>query len=223
MAEVSLYLDAPVRRRLVYSDLVAARAPLDLLARAVSALKPDDAFSIVFHDFLPLCPSYNLIGTDGRFCGLPEGPTCQNCYAALATTSGQRPATIREWRQSWRRFLDLATEIVVFSEDSRRQVARVWPDLEDRIEVRPHCPSHLPGPVAIPPPGRLVVGVLGNIGYSKGARVLHDLASCMGSDVDIVVIGKLDADYTHPGSPCTAPTTAAISRRWPRVIGWGAG
>jgi glycosyltransferase involved in cell wall biosynthesis len=43
-----------------------------------------------------------------------------------------------------------------------------------------------------------VIGVLGGIGYSKGAKVLHDLADIMGPDTDIVVIGKLDPDHAHP-------------------------
>lgn len=197
LQEVPLYLAGPARRRLVYSNLVAARAPLDLLARVVAALTPDDEFCIVFHDFLPLCPSYNLISTHGSFCGLPTGPSCQRCYGSLATTSGQRPGTIAEWRQAWRQFLDRATGIVVFSDDSRRQVARVWPDLEGRIAVIPHRPQHLPARLSAPPRGRLTIGVLGGIGYSKGAKILHDLAACMAPDVDIVVIGKIDPDYTH--------------------------
>lgn len=196
--EMPRYLSGPFRRRMVYSNLAAARAPLDLLARAVSVLKPDDDFRIVFHDFLPLCPSYNLIDTTGRYCGLPEGPSCQRCYSGLATTSGQRPATVAEWRRSWHGFMTRATGIEVFSEDSRRQVCRVWPDLAPRITVAPHRPLHLPLPVAAPPPGRLTVGVLGGIGYSKGAKVLHDLADCMGPETDIVVIGKLDPDHAHP-------------------------
>jgi hypothetical protein len=196
--EMPRYLGGPFRRRLVYSNLVGARAPLDLLARAVSALEADDLFTVVFHDFLPLCPSYNLIGTDGRYCGLPDGPSCQTCYAALAVTSGQRPATIADWRRSWRGVLDRATGIVVFSEDSRRQVARVWPDLGPRIEVAPHRPRHLPAPVSAPPPGRLTIGVLGGIGASKGAGILHDLAGCMAPETDIVVIGKIDPDFAHP-------------------------
>lgn len=192
------YFAGLTRLRLVYSNLVAARAPLELLARAVSSLKPIDEFEIVFHDFLPLCPSYNLINTDGTFCGLPEDASCQRCYAALATTSGQRPATIGDWRNSWRLFMYRATDIVVFSEDSRKQVERVWPDLADQIEVRPHRPKHLPNLIVGHPRSRFTVGVLGGIGYSKGAKVLRDLAACMTDDMDIVVIGKLDPSYTHP-------------------------
>lgn len=192
------YLAGPKRRRMVYSNLVAAREPIALLSHAVSALHPADDFCVAFHDFFPLCPSYNLIGSNGQYCGIPNGQACQRCYASLAQTSGQRPATIAEWRHSWRQLMDRATEIVVFSNDSRDHVTRVWPDLAEKILVRPHSPPQLPAQVTASGNDRLIIGVLGAIGYNKGAKILQDLASCMDANTDIIVIGKLDPTYAHP-------------------------
>lgn len=196
-AELATYLSAPHRRRLVYSNLVGARAPLELLEQAIAVLSPDEDLEILFHDFLPLCPSYNLIGVGGRFCGLPETTACETCYAGLGTTSGRRPATLAEWRSRWRRILDRATAIVSFSDDSRGQIARVWPDLAPRIQVRPHECGHLPPRLRPLQSHRLTIGVLGGIGYSKGAGILHGLAQAADEDVDLIVIGKLDPAFSH--------------------------
>jgi hypothetical protein len=38
---------------------------------------------------------------------------------------------------------------------------------------------------------------LGNIGYSKGAHVLHEIALTVGDRLKIVIIGKLDPSYSH--------------------------
>lgn len=184
-------------RHLVYSNLVAAEDPLGLMERALSWLAPGDRLSVLFHDFLPLCPSYTLIGNKGRFCGLPGPETCQACYARLAVTSGKRPAAIDTWRAGWRKVMDRADELIVFSEDSRSQLIRVWPDLAGRIELQPHRPQHLPRRVAPPKGGSLTVGVLGAIGHNKGAGVLRDLAERAAPDLGIVVIGKIDPAFAH--------------------------
>ncbi|NDK35560.1 glycosyltransferase [Rhodovulum sulfidophilum] len=184
-------------RHLVYSNLVAAEDPLGLMERALSWLAPGDRLSVLFHDFLPLCPSYTLIGSKGRFCGLPGPEACQACYARLAVTSGKRPAAIDTWRAGWRKVMDRADELIAFSEDSRAQLARVWPDLAGRIELQPHRPEHLPRRIVPPPEGPLTVGVLGSIGHNKGAAILHDLAQHAAPDLGIVVIGKIDPAFAH--------------------------
>ena len=192
------YLGAPLKRRLIYSNLVGARAPLEIMEKALSCLLPGEELEILFHDFFPLCPSYNLVGIEGKFCGLPSTTDCQACYTRLATTSGRRTATIMEWRKRWRRILDRATEITVFSKDSRVQIAKVWPDLEPRVIVKSHEVRNLPPRLQQPRNDRLTLGVLGGIGYNKGAGVLHSLAQHADKDIDLVVIGQLDPAFNHP-------------------------
>lgn len=192
----------PARLDIGYSCLAGARAPLAFMESITAILarraREDDRLSVLFHDFLPICPSYTLMGSDRRYCALPGPSVCQACYGALPVTSGRRPPTIAEWRARWHEILQKAHRIRVFSQDSRAHVAKVWPDLADRITVAPHRTAHLPGPVAPGNSGILTVGVLGSIGFNKGAKVLRELAARAGRDLRLVIIGKIDAAYAHP-------------------------
>ncbi|RAP42199.1 hypothetical protein BYZ73_05385 [Rhodovulum viride] len=191
-------LSRPARIRLIYSNLVGAADPLGLLNDMLDRLRPQDRFELIFHDFLPLCPSHTLIGSAGRFCGLPDPVSCQSCYRKLAVTSGARPPRIETWRQAWHRAATRADEIVVFSADSARRVARVWPDLAPHLVLRPHHVGHLP-PRLAPPSGPARLGVLGRIGYAKGAAVLKALAALPDRGFEIVVLGEIDPAFAHPG------------------------
>jgi O-antigen biosynthesis protein len=196
--DVIPFLNVAGRRRLIYSCLVGATDPVGLLQRLVAAQRPQDGLSVLFHDFLPLCPSYNLISDQGRFCGLPGAAACQSCYSRLAVTSGQRPATIADWRNAWRGILGQADDLVVFSDDSRAQVLAIWPALAARIRVRPHALTEIPRPVAVSDHAKVTVGVLGGIGYCKGAAVLQALSAATGPDFGVVVIGKIDPAFAAP-------------------------
>jgi glycosyltransferase involved in cell wall biosynthesis len=103
-----------------------------------------------------------------------------------------------EWRKRWRGILDRATAITVFSADSRDQISKVWPDLKPRIMVKPHDMKDLPPRLEQPRTGRLTLGVLGGIGYNKGARILYRLAQQASRDIDLIVIGELDPAFNHP-------------------------
>nr|WP_275296968.1 glycosyltransferase [Jannaschia sp. Os4] len=201
--DLKAFLALPVRRELTYSCLVGARAPLALLRRAVASLAPEDGLRVLFHDFYPLCPSYNLLTAQGAFCGLPARAACDACHATLVDSGageGARPVDVPAWRAQWRGVLGRADEIVTFAPSSRDLVARVWPHLADRILVRPHDPSVVPATVA--PPARAdglpVVGVLGAIGQAKGAAVLHRLAETAGDRLRLVVIGRISSGWSHP-------------------------
>ena len=194
--DLDRYLGVLPCRELVYSCLVSARDPLRLAELAVTSLKPADRFRVLFHDYLPLCPSYNLMSIDGLHCGLPEGVACQSCFARLSGLSGRRPDTITEWRDGWKAVMDRADAIEVFSNDSRSIVLRVWPDLAEKIQVVPHEAGWLPERVE-PPSGKTRIGVLGAIGYNKGAGVVQDLAALGDARCQIVVIGRIDPAYRH--------------------------
>ena len=184
-----------------YSCLVGARAPLEITERITAILarrgRADDRFTVLFHDFLPLCPSYTLMGADRHYCGLPEKSACQSCYEALPVTSGRRPEKIGDWRARWHQIMVKSTCVRVFSEDSRAHVLKIWPDLADRITVTPHAIDHLPAPVAAGASATFTVGVLGAIGYNKGAEILQKLAANPGDKLRLVIIGIIDPAYAH--------------------------
>lgn len=195
--ELAQYLSVAERLWINYSCLVTAKAPLDFLETCRALIREGDSLTVYFHDFFPICPSYNLVSADGSYCGLPEAHECQRCYNRLAQTSGQRPLRISEWRQAWEKFLGRAEELVAFGEDSAAMLRRVWPNFDPKIRIRPHTPVAVPRRIAARDKTLPVVGVLGNIGYNKGAAVLRGLAEESRGLFRIVVLGKLDPAYRH--------------------------
>ncbi len=195
--ELAGYLSYAKRREFCYSGLVASHAPLALLNLLVELWRDSDRLTVFFHDYFPVCPSYNLMSVKGRFCDLPDLDQCQECYRSLGQTSGLRPPSISEWRAAWAGFLAKADNLVVFSQDSARIVGRVWPDLVHAIRVAPHEPAAIPRPVKTEPNAPPVMGVLGSIGYNKGAGVLRALAEQWRGRHRIVVIGKMDPSFRH--------------------------
>ncbi len=188
-------------RRLIYSCGVGDRDPAglpDMLLALGSA--EAGGWEVLFHDYLPLSPSYTLLGDDGLYHGLPEpGKTKDKAHRA------QRPdgteVDLSAWRAAWGRLMAAADRIEVFSSNSRDLVAEAYPQQADKIEIRPHAPLHqlkrFPqartfGGSRVP-----VIGVLGNIAPHKGAAVLVELSRILArsGQARLVLLGKLDPAF----------------------------
>ena len=97
-----------------------------------------------------------------------------------------------------------------FSESSRRLLSRAYPDVTERILVRPHevVPLRRVSTAPILKEGPLVLGVIGSIAHHKGAGVVQQLAreiefTC--APVKVVVIGQLQADSRCEAITVTGP------------------
>lgn len=152
--------------------------------------------SIAIHDFYALCPSYNLLHADGAYCGLPEIDACRTCLPRNRYAANPERTSIESWRKNWGALLEHADRIVCFSEDSRKHVAKAYPQHAARIEVCPHTHdvqfARLP---RVNRGGPLHVGIVGAIGYAKGAKVVADLARFLlktDPQARLTVIGTLE-------------------------------
>ncbi|TBN44100.1 glycosyltransferase [Paracoccus subflavus] len=192
-------LDLLPARRIVYSCAVGDRDPMSLPAILTSlAHGPKDRIEVLFHDYLLLSPAYTLLGSDGAWHGVPmPGIDSDPVHTALRP-DGTR-AGLGDWRAAWGHLLQAAHGITVFSENSRSLVTQAYPQIADKVTVRPH---RLLADVPRIPPGRSddgvpVIGVLGNIGYQKGITVLRDLSQLLDrtGQARLVVIGNVDPAY----------------------------
>lgn len=186
-------------RHVVYSCGVGARNPVEIPA-ILTELATGDAHSleVLFHDFLPLSPSYTLLDADGVFRGLPEveGPQDE----AHQFTLPQGPTlSLADWRAAWGEMMQTADHLTVFSNDSANIVASAYPQVANFIRIQPHEILH---PVPNVSPGKThdgvpVIGVLGNIGIQKGAGLLQSLSRelARSEQARLVVIGKIDPAY----------------------------
>ena len=186
-------------RRIVYSCAVGDRDPIQLPEILISlAQGPDDRIEVLVHDYLILSPAYTLLGSDGVYRGVPMPGRNDDPVHTILRNDGTKVG-LEDWRASWGMLLGAANDIIVFSDNSRELVATAYPEVADRLTVRPHrllqdVPRVAPGQ---PKDGVPVIGVLGNIGYQKGITVLRDLSQRLEGTgrARLVVIGNVDPAY----------------------------
>jgi len=194
---------APIAlRRIIYSCGVGDPDPAGL-PDILLALRRDgskDGLEVLFHDFFPISPSYCLLDKDGVYRGAVTRDRTDPAHSALRTDGTH--VGLADWQEAWGRVLAAADHVSVFSRDSREQVLAAYPDLADRMTLTPHNLLQEVPPLAVPETGKTVIGVLGNIGYQKGAAVLVDLARRVQdiSDISLVLLGNIDPRYSLPVS-----------------------
>lgn len=205
---ISRLLEAVPVRKIIYSCGVGAPDPVMLPEFLLGLAMPEDKVFILFHDFYPLSPSYTLLDADWVFRG-PLGPGRKPPAGTDPAHITRRPdgteVSLAEWQAAWRRLAARADELQVFARDGATQVAAVWPDLADRIRIKPHEPRlSLPKLDPPAPDAPKVIGVLGNIGRQKGALVLQDLAHRIGQigpgAPRLVLVGTIDPAFVLPAS-----------------------
>lgn len=155
---------------------------------------------ILIHDFYPVCPSHFLLNYSGVFCNIPDIEICANClpknqqgFVSLFTARN-----ITAWRSLWGGVLVLSDEIVTFSNSSAQLLRKAYPQIEStKIHVIPHKVEYLNKPVPeVTQTNRLQIGVVGQIGFHKGAmfvKVLSQEIKRRNVDIKIVVIGTLES------------------------------
>ena len=210
-AIVAALLDILPERRLIYSCGVGDRAPHELPRLMASMHRAQDVLDVLFHDFLPISPSYTLLDSDGVYRGVPVAGRIDPAHRFVTGKGVQIPLSV--WQEAWHVLAAKADHLTVFSEDSRTIVATVWPDLAPRIRVIAHSiiepVAALPAPAEGAPP---VIGVLGSIGQPKGAAVVAEIARRITAPANagaadkraqaprpgLVLIGRIDPKYALP-------------------------
>ncbi|WP_156945751.1 glycosyltransferase [Roseicyclus elongatus] len=161
-----------------------------------------DRFAARVHDFFMLSPSYNLLGSDGRYRGAVAG-TSQDPAHCVRAADGQ-VVTLGQWRRRWAGFLEKCHEITVFSQSSADLMQAGFPDwLSERVHCRPHKISASVLQVDTSQAHSTVIGVLGNLNRAKGADLIceigqHLLREATGHKV--VLIGNIDPAFSLPPS-----------------------
>lgn len=181
-------------RKVVYSCAVGGSHPLQLPAQLLQ-LASGGAMMALVHDYFMVSPSYTLLDSDGAFNGVPDPDHPDRAHS-------WGPTSLADWQAAWLPFLHNCTEIEVFSDSSAQIIAEAYPDCANKVRVRPH---KLISPVkkVATPGGPRVIGVLGNIGFQKGAEVLSQLSVDLARDetAGLAIIGNLDPAFPlHPSA-----------------------
>jgi len=182
----------------VINEMVGWPDPLTTMAIVSGAGMP---YTVLCHDFFPICPKWFLVGRNSEFCGIPEDmDTCHECLAGEAPTAfralyGQAGFDRSEWCRSAGEFLAGAAGIVCFSEDSAAHFRRAYPGIKCLRVVEHAIPGRerfvwkqrdLSG-------GTLNVAVVGTIDQFKGIGILRDLLESKAFEtipVTLTIIGE---------------------------------
>lgn len=186
---------APVSKRRIFYSCAVGDPDLVELAEFLGDLARTAPFDLLFHDYLPLSPSYTLLDEDGQYRGVPEADCADSAHQYRG--SDGRITSLRMWRHIWGRVVDGAQQLIVFSASSARIVAAAYPQAKDKIVIRPHNLLQVIPRLPQPHTPRKVIGVLGAIGPQKGAAVVSALskATAARTDIGLVLIGRIAPGY----------------------------
>lgn len=179
-------------RNVIYSCGVGDPDPAELPARLRALARPPGSrIEVLFHDYLPISPSYTLTDADGRHRGLPDPDRADSAHRS-------RGRPLADWQEAWGRLIAAADAVTVFSRDSHRMVLAAYPQARGTIRLRPHRLLHPVPACPAPLAGRPVIGVLGNIGAPKGAAVVAGLSRKLAATgvADLVLLGQIDPAFT---------------------------
>ncbi len=191
----------PIRmRRLVYSCAVGDCDPYQVpdLILALCRDEAGDKIEVMFHDFLPVSPSYCLLDQDGKY----RGPVSSDRKdpAHIAHRPDGSEVRLADWHAAWGRLLTKAEHVTVFSENSHMQVQAAYPALKDTLRVVPHALLTPIPRFETPDAKHVTIGVLGNIGFQKGAGLLKDLGRQLKGQGQLVLVGNIDPQFSLPAS-----------------------
>ncbi|MEO7254419.1 MAG: glycosyltransferase [Casimicrobium sp.] len=166
------------------------------------------------HDYASICPQYQLIDPEGRYCGEPNEAGCNLCIRGRPHAWA---LNIREWRAAWAVTLGRADRVLAPSTSVADKIHRYLPDLV--IRVAPHAEPEITFPRVIK------VALLGALSSSKGLSVavaVADLAERTNSPVALRLIGHaaepLPKNLTATGSYEVADLPRMIAMERPDVL-----
>jgi O-antigen biosynthesis protein len=148
------------------------------------------------HDYASICPQYQCVDPDGRYCGEPDNVGCNQCIQA-------RPHAwnldIEQWRAEFATVLSRASRVFAPSTSVEQRIHRYFPHVS--IIPLPH-----PEPV-IASPTVVKVVLIGALSNAKGLSVARDVAAYarrIGSPLQLRLVG-------HAAEPLPDAITATGS------------
>lgn len=163
------------------------------------------SYSMMVHDYVPVCPQLRLVDHTGHYCGEKGIAQCQGCVIALRTEPRaihpdlpeRSPINIAGWRKAYQQLLTGAEEVLAPSSDTATRLNRYFPEI--KIAVQPHVDhlASIPKIGPAPKSEKLRVAVIGAIGPHKGSRVLLNCARNARTrklPLEFVVVGFSDID-----------------------------
>lgn len=183
-------------RSVIYSCAVGDRNPIELTHDILELAGSETAtLTFLVHDFYAISPSYCLLDSHNAFRGIPDSRSSDQRHEFHAQDGRRFSNAI--WRTSWRRVLIASDEVVCFSSNSADLMRQAFPGLDAQIRIKPHKIKPLRAVQITDETSRPSIGVLGDIGIQKGAKVLCGLSDKLDESKlkNIVIVGRMDPQF----------------------------
>ena len=182
------------------NNFVSYKTPQKIVMYINSLIEKTKAKLIIpIHDFYTLCPSYNLLNQEGKYCQVPNLQICKTCMQHNMQewrNFYSEEVDIVQWRDLWKSLFDQSDTILVFSNSSKEIILKAYPTIEDKIVITPHTVKDL-SPITIQKKVNqttTTIGILGAINYVKGAEIIKQMVQIIERDhldINIIVIGEI--------------------------------
>jgi GT2 family glycosyltransferase len=200
LEDLQTFIDSLTLSEIFLNNLVSYKNPEALLSYIHSLVSKTNAKLIVpIHDAYSICPSYNLLSQEGKYCDVPNLETCKACMQSNMQewrNFYDAEVDINSWRASWEKILLQSSEILTFSNSSKNILLKAYPNIANKITVIPHEVKDI-HPIIVKKNANsatTTIGVLGAINHVKGAEIIKQLVQIIerdNLDINIVVIGEI--------------------------------
>ena len=158
--------------------------------------------TMLIHDYFAVSPAYNLVSPqDWVYAREGSGFHCDRFYERDGWAAYYDCPSVREWRERWGSFLLACDEVRCFSEDSRRIMSYVYPQLQN-ITVIPHVVTYMP---QLRKEGKttdtLNIGILGIMTRHKGIALVRGIWELLAREnpaIKLVLIGYFAEEEVIP-------------------------
>lgn len=190
------------------NSLVGWKNPSEIL-RFVSDYKKTTHTKVSFrcHDYHALCPSFNLLNCDRKYCNLKYRDGCGDCIKSVKLSDNEFHNSVLfsgfkkfpDWRNLWSSFFrDTVDEVIAFSESSKDLFIRVYPELFVKFKVIPHNVTLMEKAIIKKHSG-INIAFLGNMNlYQKGNLIIKKMIESNNDPlVRFFIIGSFDGEYNN--------------------------
>ena len=134
------------------------------------------------HDYHALCPSYNLISSNGTYCDLPAVETCNNCFQSNELIPPFKHSSITEWRSGWSEIIRNVDQLTGYSSESLTRFKRVHDvSLDRQVQTKHHVVDQSRALKRIMQTDifNLRIATVGNLNHAKGSDEVVKLAKAI--------------------------------------------
>ena len=184
------------------------------------AKKDNSKLIMLFHDYYPVCPTINLVNNEQKYCGLPGGEKCEECFRSHKYGDFYACDTHEKWVHKWNEFLLKCDEVRTFSEDTLNRIKKVYSG-DIKYTLVPHKVEYAyPINKNVKTEDTLNIGLIGAMSVHKGSEFIRAIMEEIDNkklNIKVKLIGY-PVDIIFKNYDCYEVTGAYENAELPKLI-----